>query len=181
VSVTCAVGKDGHVKWWLTRESGKPPECMAACFHGCNKTEDPPTALRRAYLAIKVDVADGEFLSSRVGYGLLGSESLRLLWRRLESVRVCAREMCVGRKMFICLRSGYYTSGALCRCSVYQRCDACREVGSTRFLVEDYFCGVEKHNDSWFLGVSDAIGDLAETRLPWCSCIGLAERARFIG
>ena len=183
VSVTCEASEEGCL-WWLTRESGRRPSCIDGNECSCNPCTEPFHQACKAYLIVKVRASTRQEESVSVIFSELSKDTLEVTLAKVLPRFVSALERNGKVKMKVIgnltegLGKGQFSSLEECHCQAgWKKCDMCDAIPSRewRFLPELVYpavcrsAGSAEHR-SWFLGVSDGVGDVLWEDTPWLSC-----------
>ena len=181
VSVTCEVD-EGRIRWWLTKESGQVPlSCReglgcASCVSGRWRAGGP-RALARSYVIVKVVTRLRYTAWSNVAIGLLSCCSLeRVRSETLPKLVLASRKTRSGvRRRWECFSEQYAHTLFLLRHAGERpsKCWVCGagSVGGIPFVLRNCYDGVVPFGvEHWFLGVTDAVGEVSDWQKDWLLC-----------
>jgi hypothetical protein len=184
VSLTCGVLVNNTRCWSITRESGKGPICWRdAASSPC--WQDGSRRLPKAYIVLKVGLSAIDALVTRrwkvVAISILEPDSLSTTVRRImpwlqqlpPTRDTSIRRGAAVREFFSLLNAGMYSLVDGCMCTGVSVCCACCRVNfhNRRFVTRHRYQGTYPCGpDHWFLGTTDAVGDIAHGQLMWLCC-----------
>jgi hypothetical protein len=187
VSLTCEALVNNARRWSITCESGTGPLCWwdPTDTAGSPCWDDSLKRLPKAYVVIKVALSAIDALVTRrwkaVAIGVLEPDSLSTTMRhimpwlqRLPATRDGSiRRGTIVREFFSLLNAGMFSLVHGCSCTGVSVCCACCRVNfnKRRFVTQHRYQGTSPCGPGhWFIGTTDAVGDIVHGQLMWLSC-----------
>jgi hypothetical protein len=188
VSVTLSVDAEGAVQWWLTKESGQPPDCSDRARCNCAAERGSFFPERRSYIVLCV--WDGrpkgsEAVSRRpmTIIGCLSSQRLRMVFLRMAGeIQGIAGERDCTMRLRVRLLRGWFRNEGCEGCALRRdRCASCTEGAEGpcgRLIICDYYEALDGSQPAWFGGVTDAAAHYTcadGSKGEWLQCVSLSK------
>ena len=181
--MTCEASDEGRA-WWLTRESGRRPQCVDPDRCGCDSCSASLEERRKSYFVCKVTTWQGKAKYVFVVFGQMSKETVEVAEARVlpcliaallkrSWAKVKALERIVGG-----LDSGQFSTLACCGCQAgWKTCSVCEAMppAQWRFTSGGQYEGFREDvkptsQCAWFFCVTHSVGRLSEDSDFWLVC-----------